>query len=188
MSFKVLVIPEDPTNNGYILKPLVQAILDDAGRPQARVDVLSNPRLMGYNHAVKAIREDLPDRYGFWDLWIFLPDADRASATAMEQLEAYLHGKGVNLLCCPARPEVEIYACAAYRSEIPEGWNSAREDLRMKENVFEPLLKRYGDSRRVGAGRDLMIESSLRNLPLLLELCPELRTLRDRIASLLAQR
>ncbi|MFO1523674.1 MAG: hypothetical protein U1G05_16920 [Kiritimatiellia bacterium] len=37
MSFKVLVIPEDPTNNGYILKPLVQAILDDAGRPQARV-------------------------------------------------------------------------------------------------------------------------------------------------------
>ncbi|MFO1523673.1 MAG: hypothetical protein U1G05_16915 [Kiritimatiellia bacterium] len=106
----------------------------------------------------------------------------------MEQLEAYLHGKGVNLLCCPARPEVEIYACAAYRSEIPEGWNSAREDLRMKENVFEPLLKRYGDSRRAGAGRDLMIESSLRNLPLLLELCPELRTLRDRIASLLAQR
>ena len=49
MSFKVLVIPEDPTHNGYILKPLVESILTDAGKPNARVTVLTNSRLQGYD-------------------------------------------------------------------------------------------------------------------------------------------
>lgn len=184
MSFKVLVIPEDPTHNGYILKPLVQAILADVGKPAAKVDVLTNPRLGGYDHALRAIKEDLPDRYGFWDLWIFIPDADRATPEAMKGLEALLGVKGVNLLCCPAQPEVEIYACAAYRAEIAGGWNDTRQAARFKEEVFESLLAKHGDSRRAGAGRDLMIAESIRNLPLLFQLCPELKALRDRIADL----
>ena len=36
MSVQVLVIPEDPTNNGYILKPVVQMVLAEAGKPSAR--------------------------------------------------------------------------------------------------------------------------------------------------------
>lgn len=31
MSVRVLVIPEDPTHNGYILKPLVEMVLAEAG-------------------------------------------------------------------------------------------------------------------------------------------------------------
>lgn len=186
MSFKVLVIPEDPTHNGYILKPLMQAILADAGKPNAKVDVLTNPKLNGYDHAMRAIRDELPDRYRFWDLWIFVPDADRASESAMSGLEKELKGKGVTLVCCPAEPEVEIYACAAYRGEIAGGWSSARRDARMKEDVFRPLLKRHGDDRRAGEGRDLMISQSLKNLPLLFQMCPELKLLRDRIAQVMA--
>ncbi len=185
MSYKVLVIPEDPTHNGYILKPLMQAILADAGKPNAKVDVLTNPKLGGYDHALKAIKEDLPDRYGFWDLWIFIPDADRASPAAMASLEKEIGAKGIKLLCCPAQPEVEIYACTAYRTEIAGGWSAARDDIRMKENVFAPLLKAHGDDRRAGSGRDLMIAESLTNLPLLFQLCPELKKLRDRIATLI---
>jgi hypothetical protein len=127
MSYKVLVIPEDPTHNGYILKPLIEQIMTDAGKPNARVTVLTNPRLDGYDPALKAIRNDLPERYGFWDLWIFMPDADRAKPDAMNALERDLQEKGVNLLCCPAQPEVEIYACVPYRSEMG-GWKTARQD------------------------------------------------------------
>ncbi len=47
MSFKVLVIPEDPTWNGYILTPLAKALLKDAGKPNARVTLLTNPRVGG---------------------------------------------------------------------------------------------------------------------------------------------
>lgn len=184
MSFKVLVIPEDPTHNGYILKPLMEAILAEAGKPNAKVDVLTNPKLGGYDHALRAIKEELPDRYGFWDLWVFMPDADRAAPQAMTALEAELAAKNVTLLCCPAQPEVEIYACAPYRQEIDGGWKAARENIKMKEDVFDPLLKKHGDARRAGAGRDLMIAKSLENLPLLFQLCPELKALRDRIAAL----
>jgi len=183
VSYRVLVIPEDPTYNGYILRPLVEAILAEAGRPKAKVQILTNPRMTGYDHAKEAISGRLVDSYAHWDLWIFVPDADRAGAEAMRLLEQELQEKGVTLLCCPAQPEVETYACAAFRSEIPAGWSAARQDTRMKETVFAQILRTHGDPRRPGGGRDLLIEASLRNLPLLFQLCPELATLRDRIAA-----
>jgi len=181
MSFRVLVIPEDPTQNGYILRPLVQAIVGDAGRPQARVVVLTNPRFQGYDHALRAIREDLPGRYGFWDLWLFFPDADRASPDAMGDLERALQVQGIRLLCCPAQPELEIYACAGFVCELGEPWDQARRNPKLKELVFAPLLQKRGDFRRAGQGRDLLIAEALQNLPRLYRLCPELKALRDRI-------
>ena len=51
----VLVIAEDPVHNGHILKPLVQALLADAGRGSARVQIMGNPRIRGYAHALRAI-------------------------------------------------------------------------------------------------------------------------------------
>ena len=47
MSLRVLVIPEDPTHNGYILKPIAEMILADVGKPNAKVELLTNPRLTG---------------------------------------------------------------------------------------------------------------------------------------------
>ena len=47
MSFRVLVIPEEPTNNGYILKPLVERMLAETGKPNARVVDPHQPRLQG---------------------------------------------------------------------------------------------------------------------------------------------
>lgn len=182
MSLRVLVIPEDPTYNGYILKPLVEAVMADIGKPTARVQVLTSPRLNGYDHARAAVRSELPASYGHLDLWLFMPDADRASPAAMAALEAELQAQGVALFCCPAEPEVEIYACAGYRSEIARGWTAARSNPRMKEEVSAPLLAAHGDPRRAGGGRDQLMAQSLRNLPQLYVLCPELKRLRDRLA------
>ena len=101
MSVRVLVIPEDPTLNGYILKPLVEMLLAEAGKPAARVTVLTNPRVRGYDEAVKVVRRELASRYGFMDLWLFFPDADRASDAAMRDLERSLRAEDIPLLCCP---------------------------------------------------------------------------------------
>ena len=51
VSLRVLVIPEDPTFNGHLLAPLVRALMADAGRPSARVQILENPRVQGYVQA-----------------------------------------------------------------------------------------------------------------------------------------
>ena len=182
MSFTVLVIPEDPVLNGHILKPLTEAVMADAGRPAAKVDVLSNPRVRGYDHAMRVVRGELPERYGFKDLWLFFPDADKATSETMQVLEGHVASKGIKLLCCAAQPEVEIYACVAFRGDISVKWKEARRHPRMKEEIFAPLLDKHGDPRRPGAGRDLMIAASLRNLPQLFKRCPELQCLRNRIA------
>ena len=188
MSLRVLVIPEDPTFNGHILAPLVRALMADAGRPSARVQILANPRVQGYVQARQAIRDRLPGRYGWYNLWLFFPDADRVNEDAMRGLEAELEAKGISLLCCPAQPEVEIYACAAFLRDLRDmnqTWAELREHPRLKEEVFEPLLEQHGDSDGPDQGRGFMIEQSLRNLPLLYRLCCELKTLRDRIVALL---
>ena len=101
----------------------------------------------------------------------------------MRDLENNVGAKGITLLCCAAQPEVEIYACVGFRKDMQEKWEEVRRHPQMKEKVFGPLLKRHGDPRRPGAGRDLMIARSLKNLPLLYQLCPELQRLRDRIAA-----
>ncbi len=187
MSFRVLVIPEDPTHNGYILRPLARTILADVGRPAAKVEILTNPKLRGYDQAVRAIREELKERYRHWNLWLFFPDADRASPDAMRALEKELTESGIALLCCSAQPEVEAYACCGYSKEIPAGWEQARRNARFKEEVFAPLLARHGDARRAGGGRDLMIDKSLGNLERLYQHCPEIKDLRDRIARILEE-
>ncbi len=185
---KVLVIPEDQTYNGYILRPLVKTIMADAGRASAKVEIPPKPRIRGYSHALTVIREELSDLYPLHDLWLFFPDADRASSDAMRVLEMELEARGRSLFCCPAQPEVEIYACAAFRHEMSGTWDDARSNPRMKEEVFQPLLAQHGDRRRPGGGRDLMIGESLKRLPLLYRLCPELKSLRERIAKLLTDR
>ncbi len=184
MSFKVLVIPEDPTLNGYILKPLVETVLREAGKPKAKVTVLSNPKVGGFDQALHAIREILPLSYKHWDLWIFMPDADRASAPAMRALEEQLRDKGISLLCSPAQPEVEIYCCIGHRSELQSAWDEVRFSSRMKEDYFEPLLKKHGDTNRAGGGRDTLLALALAKTSTLFQLCPELADLRDRVRQL----
>ena len=185
MSVQVLVIPEDPTHNGYILKPVVEMVLAEAGRPSAKVRVLSNPRVRGYDDAVRVLREELASRYAFMDLWLFVPDADRASSSAMSGLEDELRSQGVRQLCCPAVPEVEVYACVAYRNEIAIPWQEVRADLRMKETHFEPLLAKHGDRRQPGGGRRAMIERSIASRRTFFRLCPEIAQLRDRVKACL---
>lgn len=179
MSLQVLVIPEDPTYNGYILQPLVERILAEIGKPNARVKVLTNPRLGGYDHALRAIHEDLPERYGHFGLWLFLPDADRAKN--LEPLEEKLLSKNINLLCCPAQPEVEAWLLAGHRENLDISWSDVRSHARLKEEVFEPFVRKHGDPRSVGGGRGSLMRTTLTNYRGLLDVCPELKNLEERL-------
>ena len=187
MSFRVLVIPEDPTYNGYILQPVVERMLAELGKSKARVKVLTNPKLNGYPHAVTAIREDLALRYRHFDLWLFLPDADRAGN--LQALEAELFAQDVHLFCCAAQPEVEAWLLAGHRDKpLPIPWGDVRQHARLKEDVFEPFLREFGDSRSPGGGRERLIRETLSNYRGLLSVCPELAKLEGRLRAFLDAR
>jgi hypothetical protein len=183
MSFRVLVIPEDPTYNGYILRPLVEKMLAEAGRPNARVVVLANPKLDGYDDAVRAIKGELAERYGHFGLWLFLPDADRAAG--LDGLEQTLETKGICLKCCAAKPEVEAWLLAGHRQHLSVTWPEIRAHPRLKEEVFEPFVLEHGDPRSPGNGRESLMRETLSNYRSLLEMCPELKELDERLRRLL---
>lgn len=87
MSCRVLVIPEDPTYNGYILEPFAQRILAECGKPNVKTKVLTDPRLRGFAHASSMI-EEIAERYSHFDLMLFLVDADgRDRSAALADLE-----------------------------------------------------------------------------------------------------
>ena len=182
MSFNVLVIPEDPIHNGAILKPLVLRMLEACGRPKARVTVLENPRARGFEHARLILVNEVFDRYEHFNLMLFLPDADGKDRGDMfADLERQARAKFVNLLCCAAEQEVEAWLLAGHADKLDRGWTEIRADASVKENVFETFLRTYGDPRRPGGGRDLLMQETLQNYDGLLRRCPELRKLQDRI-------
>ncbi|MGO9199113.1 MAG: hypothetical protein ACLQM8_01070 [Limisphaerales bacterium] len=181
MSFRVLVIPEDPTHNGYILRPLVERMLAETGRPNARVIILTNPRVTGYEQAVEAIKGELAVRYRHFDLWLFMPDADKARN--VDDLEHNLERRGIRLISCAAQPEVEAWLLAGHREHLGMKWSELRVHPRLREEVFEPFLREHGDPRSAGAGRATLTRATLSNYQSLLALCPELKKLDQRLRS-----
>ena len=183
MSFDVLVVPEDPTYNGYVLKPLVSRMLAECGRANARVTVLPNPRARGYEHAKALLRHQLFDRYRHMNLLLFLPDADGKDRSAeFKALEEEASQQKARLLCCAAQQEVEVWLLAGHRNRLPgRRWQQIRGDTAAKENVFEPFLAAYGNPKAPGGGRDFLMAETLTGYDALLQLCPELAELERRI-------
>ena len=187
MSFNVLVVPEDPTLNGYILESLIEPILRECGKPNARIDVLRNPRAKGYEHAKSLIEGGLLDRYVHMDLILFLPDADgKDRSPAFEALETQAAQVGVRLICQCAVQEVEVWLLAGHTDKLDRPWQEIRSDTHVKEGGFQPFLARYGDMRQAGGGRKQLMQETLSNYNGLLTRCPEIKVLQDRICAAVA--
>lgn len=190
MSFLVLVIPEDPTYNGYILKPLVSRILAECGKVNAKVEVLTNPKVSGIDH-IPTLLPNIVERYAHFDLLLLLVDADgRDRSRQFERFEAHAAmrlARPVRLICCAAVQEVEAWLLAGHTSKLGRPWSEVRADVSVKENIFAPFLRQFGDPRSPGGGRDMLMKEPLSNYRGLLERCPELAELQEKVCSSLEQ-
>jgi hypothetical protein len=183
----VLIVPEDPTYNGSILNPLVRRMLETCGKPNAKVVVLANPKASGYEHA-KSLLPEIAERYAHFDILLFLVDADGHNRdAAFAQLEANARQAGVRLLCCAAVQEIEAWLLAGHLDKLETNWAEIRNEVSVKERFFMPFLQRYGDSRRASGGRDLLMIEALANYGAILQRCPELNDLRERLCQALAE-
>ena len=185
MSLRVLLIPEDGRYNGFIVKPLIERMLAECGRPNAKVRVLSDPRLSGYVPARQCVRTRFREQ-NMDDLWLFLPDADRAGG--LEELEREASQLRISLICCAANPEVEAWLLAGHREKLLLTWSEVVAHPRLKEDVFVPFLEKHGNARRADFGRNPLMRETLAEYRGLLILCPELQDLERRICGLLNTR
>jgi len=188
LSYRVVVVSEDPTNNGYILGPLVGALMSACGKPKARISILANPRTQGYEHAKALLRSELITRYKFVDLLLFLPDADgKDRAAELAALEAQASQVGTKLLCCAAREELETWLLAGHNDKLDLPWPDVRANTSVKEAVFEPFLEQYGDPRQPGAGRENLMRAAVVNYAGIKAKCPEIAQLEERIRGIMQE-
>ncbi len=185
---RVLVIPEDPTLDQYILKPIIERVLAEAGGT-GRVEVLQNPRMRGATHALNAgiVREIIEDN-SMIDLFVLAVDrdCDRDGNVGLAEARANEHpGK---LLSCLAVEEVEVWMLALHRQSLRTPWSEVRSDCDPKERHAEPFLDRMEWSLGVGGGRKRAMRDLAGQWQSLVSVCPELAELRDRVRAWIGAR
>ncbi len=194
MSYRVLVIPEDPTYNGYILQPLVKALLDRAGKPNSRVAVLTDPHIWGVDQAIFSAPKIVHDN-PMYDLFLLMVDRDARLGNGEDRLQRLrdaerraMEGERL-LLACAAVEEVEVWLMAGHPDKVERlgfNWGDIRQHDNPKEQYFEPFLATYGNRLEAGQGRKRLMREGLDNLPGLLSRCDELADLLRRIEEVVA--
>jgi hypothetical protein len=184
VSFRVLVICEDPTHDQFILRPLLERLLTRCDRGHSRIHILTDPWLRGKDDLRKRIGE-IVERYASFDLLLCIIDSDGKDCSGM--LDEMMQRFGPKLLCCAAVQEVEAWLLAGHPNKLTRPWSEVREDPSVKETEFTAFLEAHGDAKRPGAGREELMVEGLRNFDGILRRCPELEELRVRIAALLSR-
>ena len=187
---KVPVIPEDPTHDQHILKPVVQRIFRDLGRPKTRVEVLQDPCIRGLEQALsRQTIDEILARYFAADLFLLIVDRDgqEGRQVAVDERVRQAADRGRALIGCLAIEEVEVWALALHRSEFTD-WSEVRREHNPKEVYFQPLAKAKGWLESKGRGRAEAMKALAGNWRALKQRCPEVQQLQDDVAAWLAGR
>jgi hypothetical protein len=187
MSFLTIIISEDHTNDQYILKPLIEKLLAQLGKPRATVSLVTNPRLNGYEHAKEQI-DAICERYKFAQLILFLPDND-CNLNRQKNLlviEKAKQSEGYRFCAQSAVQEVETWLLAGYTNQQlkTRNFTEVRDDCSVKENVFEPFLRTYGNDNPGGGRAELMV-GALSEFRRITSRCAEIGDLAMRIKELI---
>lgn len=180
MSTNVLVIPEDFRKDQYVLKPIIQRMVEAAGLPKARVRVCQD-LLGGIAEATRWQRlERIVDRYrGMTALFLLIVDRDgrpgrRKSLDRLEEQAAALLGEATTFLAENAWQEVEVWVLAGLR-DLPAAWSwqEVRREVNPKERYFSVHAATRGLSRSAYEGRELLAKEAAANYSRIRRLCPE---------------
>ncbi len=178
---KVLIIPEDPTLDQYILKPVVERVLQELGR-RARVEVLWDPRLRGIHDALDAdtvagIVDDNP----MVDLFLLMIDRDCNRFGNQAKALARQSEHPQRLLVCLAIEEVEVWMLALFRDGLTFSWSEVRKECDPKERFALPFLQQRDWSGLIGGGRKRAMRGLGKQWAGLTKVCPEIGALSEAV-------
>lgn len=193
MSTRVLVIPEDFVHDQYILKPILEVLVCNAGI-KPKLQVCQAPRLCGVSEALKWDRlKSILDMYRMCDLFLLVVDRDanegRAERLAnLEELSrAHLaeHGRGAKFLAAQGWQEIEVWVLAGM-SDLPKewAWTAVRAHRDPKEAYFRPYAEMRGVEMGPSGGRKALGVEAGRQYRRIRSRCDEVRELESRVAAL----
>jgi hypothetical protein len=190
----VLVIPEDFRKDQYMLKPIIEAMMREVGKPQARVRVCQDPLLGGIAQALKWERiEEIINRYkGMVNLFLLCVDRDgkaerKASLEKIEKQAANILTTGRLLLAENAWQEIEVWVLAGHNLPADWNWQVIRREVHPKENYFLPFAEMRSLLDEPGEGRKTLAEEAAQRYRRIRQLCPEdVVVLENRVCSWIA--
>jgi len=187
VSLRVLLVQENTTYNGYIIRPVLETVFARCGRPNFRISPLPGRPPEGYEDAKQALRRSFASKNVMAALWLFVCDSDTQDKSAeLAALEKEAQSGGVALICCAAEPEVEAWLVAGHLDKLEgKAWSELRRHVSFKEEIFEPFLKAHGNSMMRGGGRSDLMKTALQNYSGLCQRCPEIKRLEERISEFL---
>lgn len=185
MSLRVLVIPEDPALDQYILKPVVERLFADVER-RARVEVLQNPRLRGVEQALAHdTLADIVTTYPMVDLFLLIVDRD--GDVGRHDRVAHIETRFAQLFACLAIEELEVWMLALHRQILAVEWQLIRSAHDVKERFAQPFLAAQAPPLSLGGGRKWAMRDLGTSWQALLQLCPEIHELRERVREWLSR-
>lgn len=182
---KVLLIPEDPTLDQYILKPVVTQLFADLGKTP-RIEVLSKPRLRGVAQALDArVLADVVADYPMIDLFLVLVDRD-GDLRRRQLADAREAAHPDRLLVCLAVEEVEIWMLALHSEKLGVPWSEVRGEVDLKKRFAHPFLEAHAPKLELGRGRAWAMQAMGAHWRGVCRRCAELAELRQRVAEWLS--
>lgn len=173
---KVLVIPEDPRNDRYILEPIFERLFRSIGKRNAKIRICRDHVLGGVVEALKSKRiEKIVEQYqGMIDIFILCVDRDgkEGRRQRLDEIESEF-GTQQTFLAENAWEEIETWVLAGV--DLPAGWNwqTVRAEIHVKETYFEQLVRERNLSDDPGGGRKPLAEEAARRIGAIRQKCPE---------------
>lgn len=174
----ILIIPEDPTNDHYILDPLFKRLFQSFGKGRVHVRVCWDPVLGGVDEALKSQRlKEIIDRYdGMTDIFILCVDRDGNTQrrTRLNQIEHEFGDDGErNFVATNAWEEIETWVLAGVDLPSNWKWREVRAEINVKEIYFNRLAKQLDLATSPGRGRKILGEKAARKITAIRSKCPE---------------
>jgi hypothetical protein len=182
------VIPEHFSQDQYILKPIVQAMLTAAGKPRANIQVCRDPLLGSVEQAMRWERiNGIIDIYPQVDLFLLIVDRDgdehrRLRLDTLENRAAALLAGSRRLFAEHAWQELEVWALAGC-ADLPGRWRwrAVRDERDPKEIYFTPYIRQRGLEDDPGGGRRTLGREAANRYNRIRQLCDEIGELEERI-------
>lgn len=173
---RVLVIPEDPRTDHYVLLPLFKRMFKALGKPRARIEIYWDPLLGGVSEALKSERiQEVIDLYDWWTaIFILCVDRDGVEGRrqSLDRIESEFGQERTFVAAC-AWEGIETWALAGVDLPATWSWADVRAEIHVKETYFDVLAKRRGVADEPGGGRKTLGREAARNIVKIRRKCPE---------------
>jgi hypothetical protein len=191
MSLNVLIVAEDYRKDRFILKPIVNSMLDHVGKPHANVEVCRDPMISGVDDALdRDTIEEVVLTNPQYDLFLLIVDRDddpnrheRLDKAESIADEVTYHRQV--LLAGQAHQEVEVWLLAG-QNDLPTEWDwtDVQSEPQAKEQYYNPYVEQKTLTNSPAGGRKLLGQKAGANYTnRVRQLCDEVQELEHRVAA-----